>query len=171
MLDYRPTSLQEAAAAVERIEGFMANAMQVLAAARRRVVAARAVPEAFEAAMDDDLNVPPPWPCCTRPSARGNTALAAGDRGTGGPGRHCSKSGPCGRLGINPMDPQWTGDGGDDGAHTALGVLVEAQLEARARARADKGLGGLGRHPGYAGRRRRRRRGRPDGASWSLKRG
>ena len=41
-------------------------------------------------------------------------------------------------LGINPMDPRWKDDGGDDGARQALGALVEAQLEARARARAEK---------------------------------
>ena len=62
-LDYRPESLAEAAAAVERIDGFVANAL-----ARIHGVGPNddfsidmhhfEVTEAFESAMNDDLNVP-----------------------------------------------------------------------------------------------------------------
>ena len=42
-------------------------------------------------------------------------------------------------LGVDPLDPQWTSaGGGEDAALTALDLLVRAELEARADARANK---------------------------------
>nr|WP_304661289.1 cysteine--tRNA ligase [Arthrobacter sp. zg-Y844] len=76
VLDYRPTSLQEAAAAVERIDGFLAKA------AAKVDAAPAAVPEAFAAAMDDDLNVPQALAVLHETVRAGNTALAAGDNET-----------------------------------------------------------------------------------------
>uniref|UniRef100_UPI0039EF1AE7 cysteine--tRNA ligase n=1 Tax=Sinomonas sp. G460-2 TaxID=3393464 RepID=UPI0039EF1AE7 len=62
VLDYRPTSLQEAAAAVERIDGFIAKASAKLAGKAADdgagAPAAGHVPDGFAAAMDDDLNIP-----------------------------------------------------------------------------------------------------------------
>ncbi|MCC3302567.1 cysteine--tRNA ligase [Arthrobacter sp. zg-Y895] len=76
VLDYRPTSLQEAAAAVERIDGFLAKA------AAKADAAPAAVPDAFAAAMDDDLNVPQALAVLHETVRAGNTALAAGDNET-----------------------------------------------------------------------------------------
>nr|WP_257795186.1 cysteine--tRNA ligase [Arthrobacter sp. zg-Y1116] len=76
VLDYRPTSLQEAAAAVERIDGFLAKA------AAKVDAAPAAVPDAFAAAMDDDLNVPQALAVLHETVRAGNTALAAGDNET-----------------------------------------------------------------------------------------
>jgi cysteinyl-tRNA synthetase len=136
VLDYRPDSLTEAAAAVERIEGFMANAMKVLAGPGP---GGGRAPEAFEAAMDDDLNVPAALAVVHETVRHGNTALAAGAAEREALGTALQQVwAMTSALGINPMDPQWKGDGGDDGAHKALGTLVEAQLEARARARTEK---------------------------------
>ena len=63
VLDYQPTSLQEAAAAVERIDGFLSRAVRALAGADGGDLGSYGssygtVPDAFAAAMDDDLNVP-----------------------------------------------------------------------------------------------------------------
>ncbi|HEV7167833.1 MAG TPA: cysteine--tRNA ligase [Micrococcaceae bacterium] len=136
VLDYRPDSLTEAAAAVERIEGFMANAMKVLAGPGP---GGGRAPEAFEAAMDDDLNVPAALAVVHETVRHGNTALAAGAAEREALGTALQQVwAMTSALGINPMDPQWKGDVGDDGAHKALGALVEAQLEARARARTEK---------------------------------
>ncbi|MCC3292348.1 cysteine--tRNA ligase [Arthrobacter sp. zg-Y1110] len=76
VLDYRPTSLQEAAAAVERIDGFLVKA------AAKADAAPAAVPDAFAAAMDDDLNVPQALAVLHETVRAGNTALAAGDNET-----------------------------------------------------------------------------------------
>ncbi|UWX97573.1 cysteine--tRNA ligase [Arthrobacter zhaoxinii] len=73
VLDYRPTSLQEAASAVERIDGFITKA------AAKADAAPAAVPDAFAAAMDDDLNVPQALAVLHDTVRAGNTALAAGD--------------------------------------------------------------------------------------------
>ncbi|MCQ2002005.1 cysteine--tRNA ligase [Arthrobacter zhaoxinii] len=73
VLDYRPTSLQEAASAVERIDGFITKA------AAKADTAPAAVPDAFAAAMDDDLNVPQALAVLHDTVRAGNTALAAGD--------------------------------------------------------------------------------------------
>ena len=141
VLDYRPESLPEAAAAVERIEGFMANAAKALAAADFSAnPGVGAAPKAFEAAMDDDLNVPAALAVLHETVRRGNTALAAGAAGREVLGTALREvDAMASALGINPTDPRWKDDGGgDDGARQALGALVEAQLEARARARAEK---------------------------------
>nr|WP_231703865.1 cysteine--tRNA ligase [Arthrobacter sp. zg-Y179] len=80
VLDYRPTSLQEAASAVERIDGFLAKAAAKSAA--KVDAAPAAVPDAFAAAMDDDLNVPQALAVLHETVRAGNTALAAGDNET-----------------------------------------------------------------------------------------
>nr|WP_304661779.1 cysteine--tRNA ligase [Arthrobacter sp. zg-Y238] len=80
VLDYRPTSLQEAASAVERIDGFIAKA--AARAAAEIDTGTAAVPDAFAAAMDDDLNVPQALAVLHETVRAGNTALAAGDNET-----------------------------------------------------------------------------------------
>ncbi|MHA7271479.1 cysteine--tRNA ligase [Arthrobacter sp. HLT1-20] len=136
VLDYRPGSLTEAAAAVDRIETFMQ-------AARGRLVPdtaaelAGTLPDAFGAAMDDDLNIPAALAVLHETVRAGNTALAAMDD-AGALLALQSATGMTSALGINPFDARWL-RGGDAGAETAaLDVLVKAQLEARAQARAEK---------------------------------
>ncbi len=138
VLDYRPGSLSEAAAAVERIETFMRAAVARLfpdGSGDRGVVAK--LPDAFRAAMDDDLNIPAALAVLHETVRAGNTALAAGE--TAGVGESFEAAvAMTSALGINPFDEQWS-RGGDAAAETAaLDVLVKAQLEARAQARAGK---------------------------------
>ncbi|MFP3570144.1 DALR domain-containing protein, partial [Paraburkholderia sp. SIMBA_030] len=78
VLDYRPTSLQEAAAAVERIDGFISKATAMLQTSLDVAPQAN-IPPAFSAAMDDDLNVPQALGVLHETVRAGNTALAAGD--------------------------------------------------------------------------------------------
>ncbi|WP_026556873.1 cysteine--tRNA ligase [Arthrobacter sp. 35W] len=135
VLDYRPESLAEAAAAVERIEGFLANAAAMLDADAVPAGLAGA-PAAFEAAMDDDLNVPAALAVVHDAVRRGNTALAAGDAdGVAEAFRDVYVM--TGALGINPLQAPWKEhDGGAaDGAMAALDSLVGSQLRARAAAR------------------------------------
>jgi cysteinyl-tRNA synthetase len=165
ILDYQPTSLQEAAAAVERIDGFLTRAGRILPDAGTDTSAA-SVPEAFASAMDDDLNVPQALAALHETVRAGNTALTDGDLDAAGQAL-ASVTAMVEVLGLNAtMTPA-----ADEQANTALGVLVEAQLEARAQARAAKDwaasdairdtltAAGVVVEDG------------PDGASWSLKRG
>ncbi|MCU1555463.1 MAG: cysteine--tRNA ligase, partial [Arthrobacter sp.] len=89
VLDYRPTSLEEAAAAVERIDGFISRAIRALSAGEAPLGAPSAggnytfstygkVPEPFERAMDDDLNVPQALAVLHETVRAGNSALTEG---------------------------------------------------------------------------------------------
>lgn len=165
VLDYQPTSLQEAAAAVERIDGFLTRAGRILPDAGGDTSAA-SVPEAFASAMDDDLNVPQALAALHDTVRAGNTALTDGDLDAAAQAL-ASVTAMVEVLGLNAT----TTPAADEQANTALGVLVEAQLAARADARAAKNwaasdairdtltAAGVVVEDG------------PDGASWSLKRG
>ncbi len=165
VLDYQPTSLQEAAAAVERIDGFLSRASRVLPDPGPEA-SAGSVPEAFGVAMDDDLNVPQALAVLHDTVRAGNTALTEGDLDAAGQAL-ASVTAMLDVLGLNATATP----AADEQANTALGVLVEAQLEARAHARAAKdwaasdairdtlAAAGVVVEDG------------PDGASWSLKRG
>ena len=138
VLDYRPTSLAEAAAAVERIETFMHAAVARLFPGGNGdwgVVAK--LPDAFRAAMDEDLNVPAALAVLHEAVRAGNTALAAKDD-DGTALALQSAVGMMSALGINPLDQQWQQGSGSAAQHTALDVLANAQLEARSKARAEK---------------------------------
>lgn len=138
VLDYRPGSLTEAAAAVERIETFMHAALgYVYPDGAFGWFRNMSLPAAFRAAMDDDLNIPAALAVLHETVRAGNTALAAKDR-DGAETAFQAAVAMTEALGINPLDDQWS-RGGDTAAETAaLDVLVKAQLEARAKARAEK---------------------------------
>ncbi|MFK0008379.1 cysteine--tRNA ligase [Paenarthrobacter sp. NPDC090520] len=139
VLDYRPTSLQEAAAAVERIDGFITKAAAKVAhdmgGPKGYAVAPMAhMPAAFIAAMDDDLNVPQALGVLHETVRAGNTALAAGDLEAAKAALY-SVNAMTGVLGLDAVKRPEAVQGRE---HAALDVLVEAQLEARAAARAAK---------------------------------
>jgi cysteinyl-tRNA synthetase len=137
-LDYNPGSLAEAAAAVERIEGFMQRALAFLYGEGSAVSAARErVPEAFEAAMNDDLNVPQALAAVHEAVRAGNTALDAKDKDAADRALH-QVIAMTDVLYINPLDPQWSSGAGDGVEHQALDALVRAQLEERRSAREAK---------------------------------
>ncbi|CAH0161122.1 MULTISPECIES: cysteine--tRNA ligase [unclassified Arthrobacter] len=168
VLDYQPTSLQEAAAAVERIDGFISRALRSATTHDGAVgfFSYGTVPDAFAAAMDDDLNVPQALAVLHDTVRAGNTALTEGDLDAAGQAL-ASVTAMVDVLGLNATATP----AADEQANTALGVLVEAQLTARAHARAAKdwaasdairdtlAAAGVVVEDG------------PDGASWSLKRG
>ncbi|MCU6481060.1 cysteine--tRNA ligase [Arthrobacter sp. A2-55] len=136
VLDYRPGSLTEAAAAVERIETFAKAALGLLFPGNDfGYIATR--PDAFHAAMDDDLNIPAALAVLHETVRAGNTALAAGDA-EAVQDAFLAVMGMTEALGINPLDAQWRQGSGSAAELGALDVLVAAQLEARARARAEK---------------------------------
>lgn len=144
VLDYRPGSLTEAAAAVERIENFLQAAIGQLfpngdsGVGDFGVVAK--VPEGFSAAMDDDLNVPMALAVLHETVRAGNTALVAKDN-VAATEAFAAVLGMTSVLGINPMDSQWQAESGSAAEQHALQTLISAQLEARAAARAEKNWG------------------------------
>jgi cysteinyl-tRNA synthetase len=137
MLDYRPDSLLEASAAVERIEGFLLKALGTLAPDGNYRPAGSAVPAPFEAAMDDDLNIPAALAVVHDTVRRGNSALAAGDTDAVAAALQDVWN-MTDALGLNPLDRQWRQSGDDGGALQALSALVTEQLAARSAARAAK---------------------------------
>ncbi|MGO2542755.1 MAG: cysteine--tRNA ligase [Specibacter sp.] len=142
VLDYRPGSLTEASAAVERIETFMRAAHAGLNSTGELLLLhepcdIRDLPGAFRAAMDDDLNIPAALAVLHETVRAGNTALAKGDTAATFEAFQ-SAMGMTDALGINPLDAQWQQGSGSEAELTALDVLVKAQLEARAQARAEK---------------------------------
>ncbi|ANS80023.1 Cysteinyl-tRNA synthetase [Serinicoccus hydrothermalis] len=152
VIEYAEGSLEEAAASVERIEGFLERALEVLGTSADEVVEASAAlavdeafPAAFRAALDDDVNVSEGLAVVFGAVREGNRALeAGGDLTADGELRHTVLQvvAMLDVLGANPLDPRWSGgpgaaDGQARGAEV-LAALVQERLDARARARADK---------------------------------
>ena len=134
ILDYRPTSLQEAAAAVERIDGFIHKASSKVGTDASDVSPQANMPAAFIAAMDDDLNVPQALGVLHETVRAGNTALAGGDLESAKTALYSVLS-MTEVLGLDSVKRPEAVQGRE---HAALEVLIEAQLEARAAARANK---------------------------------
>lgn len=129
-IEYQAGSLDEAAAAVDRIEGFLGRALPA------GMTEAGAIPEAFAAAMDDDLNVSGALAVVFDLIREGNIALDEGDHDRAGEiaGQVMAMTEV---LGVNPLATQWNSSD-DDACSDALAALVEALIEARARARKDR---------------------------------
>ncbi|MFT3872913.1 MAG: cysteine--tRNA ligase [Nocardioides sp.] len=127
-------ALDEAAAGFRRIEGFLDRAADVGA-----VVPAAGLPEAFVAAMDDDLGTPAAVAVIYDSVRDGNRLLAEGDQA--GAIRIAGEvTGMLDVLGLNPADPAWGSvtDAHDAKLEAALETLVESLLQERAEARAAK---------------------------------
>ena len=135
VLDYRPTSLEEAAAAVERIEAFLGAAS---AAGADLDWEPSDIPADFVAVMDDDLNVSRALGVLHDRVRAGNTALHAGaEQGAELAEAARAVSGMSEILGLRGlMALGGTGTGAQE--HEALDQLVQDLLERRAAARAAK---------------------------------
>ncbi|AUG28994.1 MULTISPECIES: cysteine--tRNA ligase [Microbacterium] len=133
-LDLTSASFDDAEAALDRIRTFQQRATRVLGTPTPLVVAD--LPEAFAAAMDDDLGVPQALAVVHETVRAGNAALDAGDRDAAA--RALVEVGRMtGVLGMNPADPRWRGDT-DDAQGRALDSLLQAMITQRAEARANK---------------------------------
>lgn len=138
-IDYHDGSLDEAQAAFERITSFLARSGRRLSSAEPPAGAASgtvAIPDAFAAAMDDDLAVPQALAVLHDTIRAGNVALDADDTATLGRLRAEVVS-MVEVLGIDPASPQWA-DSAPGRADLALDALVAARIEAREAARAER---------------------------------
>jgi cysteinyl-tRNA synthetase len=129
-IEYQPGSLDEAAAAVDRIEGFLGRALP------QGATEVGAIPAGFAEAMDDDLNVSGALAVVFDLIREGNIALDEGDndRATEIAAQVIAMTDV---LGVNPLAAQWNSDDSDV-TSDALAALVEALIEARASARKDR---------------------------------
>ena len=127
ILDYRPSSLQEAATAIERVEAFLAATQDVLKPSRE-------VPEAFAEAMDDDVNIPRALAVLHEQTRAGNAALAAGEDASEAANAVMAMAEVLGLAQLMSFNAE-----GTSGAeHEALDALIQAVLAERADARAQK---------------------------------
>lgn len=128
VLDYRPTSLEEAAAAVERVEAFLAATVEY-----HRDDAE--VTEAFAQAMDDDMNIPQALAALHDAVRAGNSALAAGESAQ----EQAEAVYAMARvLGLTQLMSFGGGASSNAAEHAALDSLIQSMLAQRAQARADK---------------------------------
>lgn len=133
-MEYHEGSLEEAAAAVARIEGFLDRA---LGRAHDGDQLEKAVlPQAFSIAMDDDLNVSSALAVVFDAVREGNIAL---DEHEPHKARELAAQvvAMTDVLGVNPYSEQWS-DAGADRSGGALAILVEALITQRTAARADR---------------------------------
>ena len=127
VLDYRPSSLQEAATAIERVELFLAATQDLLKPDRE-------VPEAFAEAMDDDMNIPRALAVLHEQTRAGNAALAAGEDASEAANAVMAMAEV---LGLAQL-MSFNAEGASDAEHEALDSLIQAVLAERADARAQK---------------------------------
>ncbi|MBT0566030.1 cysteine--tRNA ligase [Williamsia sp. CHRR-6] len=163
MIEYSEGALHDAAAAYRRVESFVQRVVS-----RVGEVSVGDLPDDFVAALDDDLGVPAAIAVLHNTVRVGNTALESGDT-VGALVAAASVRAMAGILGVDPLDPQWVSVGDDSPAIEALDVLVRAELDRRATARADKDYA-----TADAVRDRLAQAGvevtdTPDGAQWNLK--
>jgi cysteinyl-tRNA synthetase len=135
-IDYHDGALEEAEAALERIEVFLTRADRRLDGTKFAGLGVEIVPDAFAAAMDDDLAVPQALAVLHETVRAGNAALDDGDLGAvaSARGEVLAMSEV---LGINPLSPQWRA-GASGATERALGALVDTLIADRNAARAAK---------------------------------
>ncbi|MBD2757960.1 cysteine--tRNA ligase [Yimella sp. cx-573] len=131
-IEYHDGALGEAAAAVDRIEGFLERVLPTAPEHGEFVD----VPDDFAEAMNDDLNVSGALAVVFDAIREGNTALDQGDDDRA----HelaLQVVAMTEVLGVNPFDPQWQ-TGGSDRSREALGDVVEVLLATRKKARSSR---------------------------------
>jgi cysteinyl-tRNA synthetase len=163
-LDVSGKAFDEAEAALDRIRTFLERAERVGATPETA-----AVPEAFAAALDDDLGVPQALGVLHETVRAGNAALDEGDSENA---RHRAAEivAMTDILGINPLDERWrTSARGPEAG--ALDALVRVMIDQRAQARADKDWASADRVRDAIAAAGIVLEDGPEGTHWSVKRG
>ena len=130
VLDYRPTSLEEARVAIERVEAFLAATSELMAPNLQD----RRVPQEFADALDDDMNIPRALAVLHEQTRAGNAALAAGADASEYANAVWAMANVLGLTSLMNLD----GLGASGAEHQALDALIHTILEQRASARAEK---------------------------------
>lgn len=130
VLDYRPTSLEEARVAIERVEAFLAATSELMAPDPQE----RRVPQDFADALDDDMNIPRALAVLHEQTRAGNAALAAGTDASEFANAVWAMVNVLGLISLMNLE----GSGASGAEHQALDALIHTILEQRASARAEK---------------------------------
>ena len=130
VLDYRPTSLEEARVAIERVEAFLAATSELMAPDPQE----RRVPQDFADALDDDMNIPRALAVLHEQTRAGNAALAAGADASECANAVWAMANVLGLISLMNLD----GSGASGAEYQALDALIHTILEQRASARAEK---------------------------------
>lgn len=130
VLDYRPTSLEEARVAIERVEAFLSATLELMAPNPQE----RRVPQDFADALDDDMNIPRALAVLHEQTRAGNAALAAGSDASECANAVWAMANVLGLISLMNLD----GSGASGAEHQALDALIHTILEQRASARAEK---------------------------------
>ena len=130
VLDYRPTSLEEARVAIERVEAFLAATLELMVPNPQD----RRVPRDFADALDDDMNIPRALAVLHEQTRAGNAALAAGADAAEYANAVWAIANVLGLISLMNLD----GSGASGAEHQALDALIHTILEQRASARAEK---------------------------------
>jgi cysteinyl-tRNA synthetase len=125
IIEFTPDSLDEAAAAFKRIEGYVTRATELTGGAEPSTD----LPEQFARAMDDDLGVPAALAVL-------QGTIRAGNKNPGDAGALASVRGMLDVLGLDPLAPNWVAGSDDSGLRRAVDSLVEALVASRQAARA-----------------------------------
>jgi cysteinyl-tRNA synthetase len=133
VLDFHEGVLEESAAAMGRIEGFITRAIQAVGEQSADVAKA---PKAFTAAMNDDLAIPQALAVLHDTVRAGNAALDAPDYKAAAEALEQVLA-ITEVLGINPIAPEWQSTA-NAGTEQALAVLVDSLLAERLEARTNK---------------------------------
>ncbi|MDI3313586.1 MAG: cysteine--tRNA ligase [Mycobacterium sp.] len=132
MLEFSETALRDAVRAYVGIEDFLHRVRSRVGA----VAPGRWTPR-FAAALDDDLAVPAALAEIHHARAEGNRALEAGDH-EGALEIAGTIRAMMAILGCDPLDERWESHGEATAALAALEVLVQAELQRREKARAQR---------------------------------
>lgn len=130
-LDYQPSVLNEAAAALDRLHGFLARAERELGVTQFSEAREAPAPEEFVAEMNEDLNIPAALAVIHDHVRKGNTFLDDQQYRDA----HQVRNEVITMLGILGLAPsQW----GSNLEHKALGAAIELLIKERESAREKK---------------------------------
>ena len=132
MVEYSDAALDEAAAALARVDSFVKRARELV----QEPGGATAVPEKFATAMNDDLGTPAAVAVLHERVRDGNRALDSGDLGAAAVAL-AEVQAMLGVFGLRDDDPAWATQGGTD-LEPVVDGLVAALLDQRAAARTRK---------------------------------
>jgi cysteinyl-tRNA synthetase len=149
VVEFSDAAVQESAAALSRLEGFVQRADEVVrAAGGSSDPATGEIAAEFAAALDDDLSTPAAIAVVHEVVRAGNKLLADGpaDDPAALQGAVASVRRMLGVLGLDPLDASWSGSGAvasasQDRSRAALDSLVGSVLAERADARARRDWG------------------------------